>query len=190
MACFVTMANLFEQFEHLSRRRVRGFRTVSQPSWSLKPIGVWSSQGQWEKMESISNEADGSIMYPWKCVMHVPMSEVHYYPWSKRPSSVLLTAKRGLICVDMGDQGQLDGFIERYLAQGKAKDVDWSKVAADFAGVVFRNVDTLPDHAWRRYNEPDGCWVNSLTVDSACVWAPKNIIKGHRWVKRVENAFL
>lgn len=180
------------QLEHLSLRRVQTLHVVQQPTWATKPIGLWSSQGQWERLESISNEADGNVMYTWKCVLQIATSDICSFPWlatlgcnpngDARPIG-------GLIRVDMSDEDELDALIHRFRAKDKARDVDWAKVQEVFAGVIFTNVESMPKHVWRRHNDGDGCWAISLTVDSVCIWDP-SVIRGRRWTKRTKNAFV
>jgi hypothetical protein len=170
------------QLEHLSQCQVQTLHVVRQPTWARKPIGFWSSQGQWEQLESISNEADGYVMYTWKCVMQIAASDICSFPWK-------LEGGNGLIRVDMSDEDQLDTFINRFRAKDKARDVDWARVQEVFAGVIFTNVAFMPKHVWRRHNDSDGCWAISLTVDSVCIWDP-NVIKSHKWTKRTKNVFV
>ena len=165
------------RLEHLSQRRVE-FVPVQQTPGG-KPVGLWSSQGQWELLQSIHNEANGTLMYDWKCVLRVDSGKICGFPWVAPEEA----APHNLIRVDMSDEAQLDAFVARFRADGKARDVDWARVQGAFAGAVFANVESMPGRLWRRYNDPDGCWAISLTVDSACVWDP-SVIASRRWSRR------
>ena len=71
----------------------------------------------------------------------------------------------------MSDETKLLSFIESYKYAESEYSVDWIKVSENYDGIFFTNVDMVP-YYFQKYNHYDGCWINSINVDSLCIWNP------------------
>jgi hypothetical protein len=159
-------------FEHVSRT-LSEFYDVPQ-SQGKKPVGLWlSAPGVWAKWERPT--------YSWVCRAEVPTD--HFFAWTgglRPPTSP--DPQRRILRIDMSDEPALSSLIDAYRAAGKRYDIDWARMASSFDGIHFTCVDRVPNY-FVKYNDWDGCWINSISVDSMCMWVPSSL-GTVTWVKK------
>lgn len=151
--------------EHMSDGPVGELHDVQQYAHRRKPDGLWLSmpgKTSWAWFNEIRSEDSRSEH--WFGIMEFHRTRIDVFPWSN-------VGLEKIVCLDLSDRSQIDAFIARYQMVGTTNCVDWCKVAREFGGVWFVGTDRIDTKTRREFDQSDGCWVISIDVDSACLWA-------------------
>ena len=143
-------------FEHLSQNKVNEFHDVHQSLQRYhKPLGLWCSlPGKWAEF----------ALPPHSWVATVDINDDFITDWNLHSAN-----QGGVLKLDLSNENDLMAFIDAYRADDTLYDIDWIKVKECYQGIFFTNVDQVPLY-FDKFNQRDGCWVNSISVDSLCIW--------------------
>jgi hypothetical protein len=159
---------------HYTRNQITTFiENVTQYQYSMKPCGLWLSQGldwkEWCEDEHFSTcNLDTCYIYS-------------------------TNLKKDTLCI-IDSFESLNAFQVKY--QKEDSHIDWQAVARDYDGICFENYHDVKRDYLYTSRSIKGIWILAIDVNSACIWNPSNVLqdwacerKGYDHMPKMPNKY-